>query len=104
MPETRHQEGPTYGDAGNAVRADVAHVLQEIIRRRAQTDASSWTEATPFSETGLNSFDAIECVFELEEHYKVDIDFNANDPESKMEKISDFIDMAVRAIEGKGKA
>jgi acyl carrier protein len=80
------------------LRADVSMVLKEIIKKRTGAPADNYTEETLLKDIGLDSFDAIECIFQLEEHYKVDIDFNANNPESKMESISDFIDMASRAI------
>ena len=80
------------------LRADVFVVLKEIIKKRTGAAGDDYTEETLLKDIGLDSFDAIECIFQLEEHYKVDIDFNANNPESKMETISDFIDMASRAI------
>jgi acyl carrier protein len=84
--------------SGNAPRADVLHVLKAILKKRTGHEGEDWTEETPLKDTGLDSFDAIECIFELEEHYKVDIDFNANSPETKLETIGDFVDMASRAI------
>jgi acyl carrier protein len=81
------------------LRADVSVVLKEIIKRRNGTAAADdYTEETLLKDIGLDSFDAIECIFQLEEHYKVDIDFNANNPESKIETIADFIDIASCAI------
>ena len=73
-------------------------VLKEIIKKRTGAAADDYTEETLLKDIGLDFFDAIECIFQLEEHYKADIDFNANNPKSKMETIADFIDMASRAI------
>jgi len=83
---------------GGDVRADVTRVLKDILERRTKSDGADWTERTSLKDTGLDSFDAIECIFELEEHYAIDIDFNANDPDAKLETIGDFIDLATRAI------
>jgi acyl carrier protein len=80
------------------LRGNVSMVLKEMIKKRTGAAANDYTEETLLKDIGLDSFDAIECIFQLEEHYKVDIDFNANNPESKMETISDFIDMASCAI------
>ena len=92
--EPRRGETPGGGD----VRADVTRVLKDILERRTKSDGAAWTEGTSLKDTGLDSFDAIECIFELEEHYAIDIDFNANDPDAKLETIGDFIDLATRAI------
>jgi len=98
MRKPQQQEALFQTDGGEALRADVARVLKEILERRTQRDGADWTEETLFADTGLDSFDAIECVFELEEHYKVEIDFNANDPASKVQRVGDFVDMATRSI------
>jgi acyl carrier protein len=85
------------------LRADVAKVLKEVLVKRTGRQGDDWTEQTPLKDTGLDSFDAIECIFELDEHYKVDIDFNANDPEAKLETIGDLVGMVSRAIAARRK-
>ena len=94
----QNKEELTETKVGDVTRADIANVLREFMKKRTESDGAGWTEETLFADTGLNSFDAIECIFELEEHYGIDIDFNANNPEVKMERIGDFIDMATRSI------
>ena len=102
MSVRQEQSGLAETASGEALRADVANVLKDILRKRTGNDGADWTEDTTLADTGLDSFDAIECVFELEEHYHVELDFNANDPRTKMETIRDFVDMATRAIAARG--
>jgi len=97
MAETP-QSAPRVGGTEDALRAEVAATLKEMFKNRARNEVEGWTEETPLKETGIDSFDIIECVFELEERYKVDIDFNANDPNVKMDTVGDVIDLAVRSI------
>ncbi|RBP17166.1 acyl carrier protein [Roseiarcus fermentans] len=98
MTKDHSEQAPGATTESGDIRADVTRVLKDIIARRTQRDSAGWTEQTELKDTGLDSFDAIECIFELEEHYTVDIDFNANNPDTKLETIGDFIDLATRAI------
>ena len=100
---TERERSPSAVAINGSLRADVARVLKETIAKRTGRQGLDWTEETPLKETGLDSFDAIECIFELEEHYKVDIDFNANDPEAKLETIGDFVEMISRAVAAAGR-
>ena len=98
MTEERSQQERGDTAESGPIRADVTRVLKDILKRRAHSDGADWTEQTPIKETGLDSFDSIECIFDLEEHYKVEIDFNANNSDTKLVTIGDFIDLATRSI------
>jgi acyl carrier protein len=97
MPEAP-QASPWIGGTEDALRADVTATLKELLKKRARREVEGWTEETPLQETGIDSFDVIECIFELEERYGVSIDFNANDSSAKLETVGDIIDLAVRSV------
>jgi acyl carrier protein len=97
MSETP-QAAPWAGGTEDALRADVAATLRELLKARGRSGVESWTEETTLEETGADSFDVIECIVELEDRYNVSIDFNANDSSEKMDTVSDVINLVVRSV------
>ena len=97
MSETP-QATPWVGGTEDALRADVVATLRELLRKRARGGVEDWTEQTSLKETGIDSFDVIECIVELEERYNVSIDFNANDFSDKMDTVGDVINLVVRSV------
>jgi acyl carrier protein len=85
----------------DAHRADIARALKEALVRRTGRRADDWSEETRLKDAGVDSLDALECLFELEERYKIDIDFNINDSGSKLVTVGDFVDLASRAVNAK---
>ncbi len=66
-----------------------------MLRKRTGKEDAEWSAATTLEDAGLDSFDVVECIFELEEELAVDIDFNANN-ESKISTIGEFAEVIVK--------
>jgi len=92
------QAAPWGGGDADALRDDVTATLKEMLKKRAKTPIDSWTEATPLKETGISSFDIIECILDLEDRYGVSLDFNANDASNELETVGDFINSVVEGV------
>lgn len=78
--------------------ARVAAMIDKLIgmlRKRTGKDDADWSSATTLEDAGLDSFDVVECIFQLEEEMGVSIDFNANN-ESKVSTIGEFAEVIVR--------
>jgi len=69
--------------------------LIDMLRKKTGKDDADWSAATTLEDAGLDSFDVVECIFQLEEEMGVSIDFNANN-ESKVSTIGEFAAVIVR--------
>jgi acyl carrier protein len=52
--------------------------LIEIIRKHTQNAGESWNGATKVQDAGLDSFDVVELVFQVEDKYGIVVSLNAN--------------------------
>ena len=66
-----------------------------MLRTKTGKQNADWSAATTLEDAGLDSFDIVECIFQLEEEMGVSIDFNANN-ESKVSTIGEFAEVIVR--------
>jgi acyl carrier protein len=74
-----------------------------IIAKQLDTDPSALTETTDLQEAGFESLDVIEMIFNLEDEFKIDIPFNANESDaSVMKTVGDIVGM-VETIQAGGK-
>lgn len=58
-------------------------LLQQVIRENASRVREKlatvvWGPETLLEETGFDSFDFVELIFKLEDHFDIEIDYNAN--------------------------
>ena len=59
--------------------SDVATDVMAIIKKKIRVDRSEITMDDNLRELGLESLDALELVFDLEEKFDIEIPVNAND-------------------------
>lgn len=65
-----------------------------IIAKQLDVDPSTLTETTDLQEAGFESLDVIEMIFNLEDAFKIDIPFNANETDpSEMKTVGDIVRM-----------
>ena len=84
--------------------SDVATDVMSVIKKKIRVDRSEITPDDKLAELGLESLDALELVFDLEEKFDIEIPVNANDAQiGGFEKVSDVI-AAVQKIIDKKKA
>lgn len=79
----------------NARVAAMIDKLVDMLRKKTGKADAEWSAATTLEDAGLDSFDVVECIFQLEEEMNVSIDFNANN-ESKVSTIGEFAQVIVR--------
>jgi len=97
---TQHDATPE-GDAP-AIETIIADLIA-IIRSHTQEAAIEWGAATTIQETGIDSFDFVELVFEVEDKYGIDINFNANTAEN-LRTVSDVAQLIHSRVLAKARA
>jgi acyl carrier protein len=76
------------GDAMTDVAADV----MAIIKKKVRVDRSEIAMDDKLRDLGLESLDALELVFDIEEKFDIEIPVNANDAQiGGFEKVSDVV-------------
>ena len=83
------------GAGGADKMADVAADVIAIIAKKVPGDKTI-TEADNLQELGLESIDALEMVFDLEEKFGIQIPYNANSAATDFATVGDV----VKAIQG----
>lgn len=84
--------------------SDVATEVMAIIKKKVRVDRTEITMDDKLRELGLESLDALELVFDIEEKFDIEIPVNANDAQiGGFEKVSDVV-REVEAIIAKKKA
>jgi acyl carrier protein len=84
--------------------SDVATEVMAIIKKKIRVDRTEITMDDKLRELGLESLDALELVFDIEEKFDIEIPVNANDAQiGGFEKVSDVV-REVESIIAKKKA
>ena len=71
---TNSVTGTTIAVTFDAIVSD----LLVIIRSQTKNAGTDWSAATTMQETGIDSFDFVELIYEVEDKYGIDLNFNAN--------------------------
>lgn len=85
------------GSAEKDKQGQVAAMIEkliEMLRVKTGNTEAQWSAATTLEDAGLDSFDVVECIFQLEEEMDVAIDFNANN-ENKVSTIGEFAEVII---------
>lgn len=75
---------------------DVAADVIEIISKKVRVDRPKVELTDRLEDLGIESIDAVEMIFDLEEKFDIQIPYNANNPRTEFDTVGDV----VRAIEG----
>lgn len=80
-------------------------VLEQVINivaKQLDKDPSEFAESTDLQEAGFESLDVIEMIFNLEDEFKIDIPFNANETApSQMRSVGDIARLVETLLAGK---
>jgi len=72
-------------------------VLEQVIKviaKQLDKPPSEFDESTDLQEAGFESLDVIEMIFNLEDEFKIDIPFNANETDTtQMRTVGDIARM-----------
>jgi acyl carrier protein len=75
--------------------------IKKIIAKQLDINPSELTETTNLQEAGFESLDVIEMIFGLEDEFKIDIPFNANEADpSEMKTVGDIVRMVETRLAG----
>ena len=75
--------------------------LVEIIRPYAKNYTGSLGPDAKIEKIGVDSFDFVEIIFQVEEKYGIDVDYNANSTFSKLPTIGDLASEIARLVAAK---
>ncbi len=76
-----------------------------IVAKQLDIDPSALTETADLQEAGFESLDVIEVIFNLEDEFKINIPFNANESDAnEMKTIGDIVRMVENILAGAGPA
>ena len=82
--------------------SDVAADVMSVIKKKIRVERSEITMDDRLAELGLESLDALELVFDLEEKFDIEIPVNANDAQiGGFEKVSDVVAAVQKIIDKK---
>jgi acyl carrier protein len=70
---------------------DVAADVIEIIAKRLPAEKRSLGIADRLEDLGIDSFSAVEMIFDLEEKFDVQISYNSNDARLDLQTVGDVI-------------
>ena len=72
----------------------VLEQVTKIVAKQMDKDPSEFNESTDLQEAGFESLDVIEMIFNLEDEFKIDIPFNANEADTiQMRTVGDITRM-----------
>ena len=74
---------------------DVTDDVIAIIRKKMRVEKPTVEMTDKLEDLGLESLDAVEMIFDLEEKFDVQIPYNANNPRTEFNTVGDV----VRAIQ-----
>jgi acyl carrier protein len=70
----------------------VLEQVKIIVAKQLDKDPSGLDETTDLQEAGFESLDVIEMIFNLEDEFKINIPFNANETDtSQMQTVGDIV-------------
>ena len=69
----------------------VAEGVREIIRAKMKNGRSEVNDSDWLDELGIDSLEAVEMIFELEERFNIEIPVNANNSETVFKTVADVI-------------
>jgi acyl carrier protein len=85
--------------------SDVATDVMSVIKKKIRVDRSEITMDDRLADLGLESLDALELVFDLEEKFDIEIPVNANEAQiGGFEKVSDVVAAVQKIIDQKAQS
>jgi acyl carrier protein len=72
-----------------------------IIAKRLPAEKRSLQATDRLDDLGIDSFSAVEMIFDLEEKFDIQISYNSNDPRPEFETVGDVVDAIKKLVGGK---
>ena len=80
---------------------DVAADVIAIIAKRVPAEKRNVSMTDRLEDIGIDSFGAVEMIFDLEEKFDVQISYNSNDARLDLETVGDVIGAIKNLVAGK---
>ena len=77
---------------------DIVSDVTAIIAKKARVDHPKIELSDRLEDLGLESLDAVELVFDLEEKFDIQIPYNANDPKFEFDTVGEIVSAVERLI------
>ena len=71
--------------------ADVAGDVISIISKKVRVDRPKIEMSDRLEDLGLESLDAVELIFDLEEKFDIQIPYNANNPRTEFDTVGEVV-------------
>ncbi|HEX5211588.1 MAG TPA: phosphopantetheine-binding protein [Pseudolabrys sp.] len=83
--------------------SDVTNDVIAIIAKKKRVDKPNVELTDRLEDLGLESLDAVEMIFDLEEKFDIEISYNANtnNPRSEFETVGDVVKMIQKLVDKK---
>jgi acyl carrier protein len=72
-----------------------------IIAKRLPAEKRNLQVSDRLEDLGIDSFSAVEMIFDLEEKFDIQISYNSNDPRPEFETVGDVVDAIRKQVGGK---
>ena len=80
---------------------DVTNDVIAIIAKKKRVEKPTVEAADRLEALGLESLDAVEMIFDLEEKFDIQISYNSNDPAPEFETVGDVVEAVQKVVNGK---
>jgi acyl carrier protein len=80
---------------------EVAADTVAIISKRVPADKRNLNMADRLEDLGIDSFSAVEMIFDLEEKFDVQIPYNSNDNMPELQTVGDVVEAIKKLVSGK---
>src|SRR5215831_1798158 len=95
-------------DGGSSDRAepgemmhDVATEVMAIIAKKLPVEGQKVELTDRLEDLGIDSFGAVEMIFDLEEKFDIQISYNSNDARPEFETVGDVVAAIQKIVNGK---
>ena len=71
--------------------ADVTADVVALIAKKIRVDRPKLELTDKLDELGIESIDAVELIFDLEEKFNIQVPYNANNPRTEFDTVGDVV-------------
>jgi acyl carrier protein len=80
---------------------EVAADAVAIIAKRVPPDKRDLSMADRLEDLGIDSFSAVEMIYDLEEKFDVELPYNSNDSMPDLQTVGDLVEVIKKLIDGR---
>jgi acyl carrier protein len=80
---------------------EVAADAVAIIAKRVPPDKRNLSMADRLEDLGIDSFSAVEMIYDLEEKFDVELPYNSNDSMPDLQTVGDLVEVIKKLIDGR---